>query len=149
MIGLLAVLLAGTLGLAAPGARAVPARAEAGQMDSLLAAAQRAARHWRHHDFQGMVSGSGTVTLSLPGANPTAPLRPAQAAELLRAFSEGASEVEVEVVVARAVDRDRGYVEVQRTFTPAGSAVAATQTVYLGLRRRGGGFDVAEVRVVP
>jgi hypothetical protein len=131
------------------GGRQAGAATAQGQMDSLLAAAQRAARHWRSHDFQRMVEGAGTVTLSLPGVTPSAPLRPSQAAELLRAFSDGAREVEIEVTIARAVDRDRAYVEVQRTFTPPGSAVAATQTVYLGLRQRGAGFVVAEVRVVP
>jgi len=146
--GLLAVVLGLALTAAPGGRRAAPDPLQP-QMDSLLAAAQRAARHWRDHDFQRMVEGGGPVALSLPGVTPSAPLRPSQAAELLRAFSDGAREVEVEVTVARAVDRDRAYVEVQRTFTPAGSTVPATQTVYLSLRRSGAGFEVAEVRVVP
>lgn len=144
MTVLLAALLAATLA-AAP---TEPAAGAPAQMDSLLAAAQRAARAWRSHDFQGMV-GRGTVALSLPGVAASAPLRPTQAAELLRAFAGEARELEVEVTVARAVDRDRAYVEVLRVFTPPGSAIASRQTVYLGLRREGARFEVAEVRVVP
>jgi hypothetical protein len=141
---LLAAALA--LGLAAAPSAAPPTAG--GQMDSLLAAAQRAARAWRTHDFQGMVGG-GPVTLSLPGGASSAPLRGSQAAELLRAFAGEARELEVEVTLARAVDRDRAYVEVLRVFTPPGSQVASRQTVYLGMRREGARFAVAEVRVVP
>jgi hypothetical protein len=118
------------------------------QMDSLLSAAQRAAHAWRAHDFEGMLAG-GPVTLTLPGVTPSAPLRASQAAELLRAFAGGARELEVEVTVARAVDRDRAYVEVSRVFVAPGSRAATRQTVYLGLRREGARFVVAEVRVVP
>jgi hypothetical protein len=143
--------LATVLCLALPGAAPTvgPGRAPAVQMDSLLAAAQRAARAWRNHEFGVLVGDGGLVALSLPRVAATAPLRPAQAAELLRAFAEGAQELEVEVTLARAVDRDLAYVEVQRVFTPRGSRVAATQTIYLGLRREGAGYRVAEVRVVP
>ncbi len=125
------------------------ARADATQMDSLLAAAQRAARAWRRHEFAALVGEGAPVAVSLPGARATAPLRPSQAAELLRVFAEGSSEGEVEVTLARAVDRDRGYVEIQREFTPRGSQAPARQTIYLSLRRDGAGFRVAEVRVVP
>ena len=143
--------LATVLCLALPGAAPTvgPGRAPAVQMDSLLAAAQRAARAWRNHEFGVLVGDGGLVALSLPRVAATAPLRPAQAAELLRAFAEGAQELEVEVTLARAVERDLAYVEVQRVFTPRGSRVAATQTIYLGLRREGAGYRVAEVRVVP
>jgi hypothetical protein len=143
--------LATVLCLALPGAAPTvgPGRAPAVQMDSLLAAAQRAARAWRNHEFGVLVGDGGLVALSLPRVAATAPLRPAQAAELLRAFAEGAQELEVEVTLARAVDRDLAYVEVQRVFTRRGSRVAATQTIYLGLRREGAGYRVAEVRVVP
>jgi hypothetical protein len=137
------------LALAQTSAATAPYRASGPQMDSLLAAAQRSARAWRAHDFGALVGDGGMVTLSLPGAAATAPLRPAQAAELLRAFAEGAQETEVEVTLARAVDQDRAYVEVQRAFRSRGSGVVARQTVYLGLRREGAGFRVAEVRVVP
>lgn len=144
-------LLAVVLCLAGPGpVGGVEAlRPPATQMDSLLAAAQRAARAWRGHDFAALVGEGAPVVVSLPGVAATAPLRSAQAAELLRAFAEGTREIEVEVTLARAVDRDRAYVEVQRAFTPRGSRVPTHQTVYLGLRREGAGFRVSEVRVVP
>lgn len=146
-------LLAAVLGLfvpTLPGGTGAPAPAAAlVQVDSLLAAAQRAAQAWRLHQFGDLVGGGIPVVVSLPGAAATAPLRPPQAAELLRAFAEGAEELTVEVTLARAVDRDRAYVEILREFTPRGSRDPERQTVYLGLRRSGAGFRVSEVRVVP
>jgi DNA replicative helicase MCM subunit Mcm2 (Cdc46/Mcm family) len=95
------------------------------------------------------VAGAGEVTVQLPEATPSGPLRAAQAAELLRAYVAGAREVEVEVTVARSLDAERAYVEIRRVFAVRGAGAPHTQTVYLGLRRTGSSFRVAEVRVVP
>ncbi len=138
MIATLALALAAS-GLAPGGAQA----------DSLLAAATRAAQAWRRHDFAQLVAGDGDIQVHLPGADPSAPLRPPQAAELLRAFAEGAHELDVEVRVARNVDQDRAYVEIRRTFTVRGTSAQRVHTVYLGLRRRGNAYRLVEVRVVP
>lgn len=126
----------------------LPAQAT-GSAESLLVAARRAARAWQVHDFAALLSGSSGVLLQIPGTNPSAPLRPSQAAELLRAYVEGATETEVEVMVARHVDDQRAYVEIQRTFTIRGTATRGTQTLYVGMRRSGEGYRVVEVRVVP
>lgn len=119
------------------------------QVESLLVAAQRAARDWATHDFEDLVARSGGILLSLPGSAPSAPLQPAQAALLLHAFADGAEELSVEVVVARNVDRNRAYVEARRTFTPRGGTVRHTHTVYFGLRLDGVSYRLAEIRVVP
>lgn len=119
------------------------------QAESLMVAAHRAARAWARHDFEELVARSDGILLSLPGSDPSAPLRPAQAALLLHAFADGAEEVEVEVVVARNVDRDRAYVEARRTFTVRGTTTRGAQTIYLGLRLDGTSYRLSEVRVVP
>jgi hypothetical protein len=119
------------------------------QMDSLLGAAQRAARAWRQHDFVGLVAGSPGVMVRLGGTEPSAPLRPAQAVQTLQAFARGADEVEVEVLAVRPVDAGRAYAEVQRTFTGPGTSARRVQTLYVGLRRVEGVFRVVEVRLVP
>ena len=124
-----------------------PARAQG--MDSLIAAAQRAAGAFLQHDFRAFVGGTDQVAVVLPGRSGTAPLPGAQAAQVLSAFAEGAIEHTVEVAVARMVDADRAYIELRRKFTARGGGNPRIQTLYLGLRRDGSGFRVAEVRIVP
>jgi len=126
---------------------ATPARAQG--MDSLIAAAQRAAGAFRQHDFRAFVGEADQVAVVLPGAGGTAPLPGAQAAQVLSAYAEGAVERSVEVTVARMVDAERAYIEIRREFTARGGGSARAQTLYLGLRRDGTGFRVAEVRIVP
>ena len=150
----LAVAVCGALGASdAAGGAAVPPAVRRGaaapQTDSLLAAAQRAARAWRLHDFAGLVAGSPGVMVRLGGTEPSAPLRPAQAAQTLQAFVAGAVELEVEVLAVRSVDAGRAYAEVQRTFSVRGTASRGVQTLYVGLRRVEGVWRVVEVRLVP
>lgn len=138
------LLAAGMTGLA------IAPQSVAGQeLDSLLGAARRAALAWQRHDFSAMLAGSPGVVLHLPGTDPSSPLRPEQAAELLRAFAGGDDELSVEVVVARDVGREQAYVEARRTFTVRGGTAQRVQTVYLGMRQAGGAYRVVEVRVVP
>ena len=118
------------------------------QVDSLTSAAQRLAQAWSRHDFATLTRGAGDILLLLPGGAGTASLRAEQAAEVLRGFTEGTAEVAVELVVARDVDQDRAYVEVQRVFTMRGTAGRRTQTIYFGLRRQGFGYRLHEVRIV-
>ncbi|MBI4542865.1 MAG: hypothetical protein HY705_07535 [Gemmatimonadetes bacterium] len=144
----------GLLGLAAAtpsfGERARPERSPSGtQVESLLVAARRAVQAWARHDFAELVGRSASIVLHLPGAEPSTALRPAQAAELLHAFADGVAETGVEVVVARAVDGERAYVEAQRVFVVRGTEAGRTQTIYLGMRRQGASYEVTEIRVVP
>ena len=130
------------------GASILPSVFSAQATDSLIASAQRAARAWRAHDFAGLLDGSREVALHLPGADPSQPLRPSQATELLRAFVGAAREVEVEVEVAQNVDSLRAYVEIRRTFVTRLGAEPRAETLYVGMRRSGQGYAVAEIRVV-
>ena len=116
--------------------------------DSLLAAANRAARAFRSHEFSRMVAGSNGVSLHLPGADPSMPVRAAQAADILRAFAGAARELNVEVEVARHVDSLRAYVEMHRTYQVPPGAERRTETLYVGLRRDGPAYRVSEIRVV-
>ncbi len=117
--------------------------------DSLLVAARRAADQWMHHDFAGLVGTGAAVMVHLPGAEPSSALRPTQAAELLRAFAEGAREIEVTVLVARNVDPDRAYVEAQRIFQPRDTDLRRTQALYFGFRRSAASYRLVEIRALP
>jgi len=121
---------------------------QAVQAESLVVVGQRLARAWATHDFGGLTQGASDVLLLLPGAAGPSALRAGQAAELLRGFTSGTQEVAVDVVVARDVDRERAYVEVQRVFTVRGTDARRAQTIYFGLRRTGTGYRLYEVRIV-
>lgn len=125
-----------------------PAPARPLQIESLLVAGQRLARSWKTHDFRALAAGTGELQLVLPGSAASAPLGAEQAAVLLRGFTDGAEELTVEVQVARDVDRDRAYVEVQRVFRIRGAAGRRVQTIYFALRRQGLGYRLTEVRVI-
>lgn len=118
------------------------------QLDSLTAVGRRLTQAWARHDFTTLTRGSGDILILLPGASGAAALRAEQAAEMLRGFTAGAHELAVEMVVARDVDRDRAYVEVERVFMVRGTAARHRQTVYFGLRRHGEGYRLYEVRIV-
>ena len=120
-----------------------------GQADSLMVAARRAAAQWMAHDFAGLTGGGEAVMVHLPGAEPSSPLRPTQAAELLRGFAEGTRELDLVVLVVRNVDPDRAYVEAQRSFQVRGTEVRHSQTLYFGFRRVGGSYHLVEIRALP
>jgi hypothetical protein len=108
-----------------------PSRATSTRGDALTGAARRAARAWHRHDFAALVAGSPGVIVRRRGADPSAPMPPAQAARTLRAFAGGAEEVQTEVGAVREVDEDRGYTEVQRTYVVTGTSARRVQTLYL------------------
>ena len=119
-----------------------------GQADSLMVAARRATAQWMAHDFTALV-GDEAVMVHLPGAEPSSPLRPAQAAELLRTFAEGTREVDLVVQVVRDVDPDRAYVEAQRVFEARDTGDRHSQTLYFGFRRVGPSYHLVEIRALP
>jgi len=136
----------------APSARSRPqasATAPVQGADSLLVAARRAADRWMRHDFDSLVGTGAAVMVHLPGAEPSSPLRPTQAAQLLRAFAEGTREIEVTVLVARNVDPDRAYVEAQRVYQPRNTDLRRSQALYFGFRRTATGYRLVEIRALP
>lgn len=120
-----------------------------GQADSLMIAAHRAAARWMAHEFASLVGDGEAVMVHLPGADPSSPLRPAQAVELLRTFAEGTRELDLVVQMVRDVDPDRAYVEAQRIFQVRGTDVRHSQTLYFGFRRVGKSYHLVEIRALP
>lgn len=139
----LLVLLAGPPGSGAPPSPLAP------QTDSLIASARRAAAAWQRHDFAALVAGSPGVMIRLGGAEPSAPVGRAQAAQTLESFAGGAVEISLEVLSVREVDGARAFTEVERTYAVRGTGARQVQTLYFGWRREGGGYRLVEVRLVP
>ncbi len=127
----------------------VPSAVWQGRDSALMAAARRAAEQWLRHDFTGLVGTGEAVMVHLPGAEPSAPLRPAQAATLLRDYASGTREVDVTILVARQVEPDRAYVEAQRVFQGEDTDVRHSETLYFGFRLIRGQFHLVEVRALP
>ncbi|HEU4763051.1 MAG TPA: hypothetical protein VFS28_00240 [Gemmatimonadales bacterium] len=139
------VVLALGLVLAAPLAAQVPG-------DSALAAAgARARAAWQARDFPALVAGAPRLQLQLPGADPSPAVGQAQAVALLTAYVRGTVELGVEVVSARQVGPDRGFVELRRRFRPEGTQEERTELVLIGYRRAGGAgaWRLTELRATP
>ncbi len=119
------------------------------QIDSLMATGQRITAAWSRHDFEALTrEGAGEILLVLPGGAAPSPLKQRQAAELLRGFTDGAVETAAQLRVARAVDRDRAYIEMERVFSVRGTPGRRAQTVLFGLRRTGSGYRIYEIRIL-
>jgi hypothetical protein len=115
----------------------------------LEAAAQRARAAWLAHDPAALLSGSPGVILQIPGADPSSAIGRDQAGELLTRFFRTSVERAVEISVAREVQEGRGYVEMVRRFSVAGTAEERRETVFLGLRWWGERWVVVELRAAP
>lgn len=112
-------------------------------------AAQHARQAWLAHDPVALFEGSPGVILQIPGADPSAAMGRGQAAELLARHLRTAVERGVDIAVAREVEAGRGYVELVRRYTIAGTAEERRETVFLGLRRQGVRWAVVELRAGP
>lgn len=118
-------------------------------IDSLMATGQRITAAWSRHDFTALTREcAGEILLVLPGGAAPSPLKQRQAAELLRGFTDGTLEAAAQLRVARAVDRDRAYIEMERVFTTRGTPGRKAQTVLFGLRRTGSGYRIYEIRIL-
>jgi len=109
--------------------------AAASSQDSLARAAERVRRAWLAHDVQAIVGQSPRLVVQIPGADPSAPLERAQAAQLLRRH--------LQRVVERAV-ADRRYVV-------AGTSDERRETIFLRFSKAGAGVaadGVAECAVI-
>lgn len=135
MKGFVALLLAG--------AGALPGQT------GLRDAALRARMNWLAHDPAALFAGSPGVILQIPGADPSAAMGRDQAAELLARYLRTSVEMGVDIAVAREVEEGRGYVELVRRYTIAGTVEERRETVFVGLRQVGARWDVVELRAGP
>jgi hypothetical protein len=117
--------------------------------NTLEEAAERARGQWLTHDVAGLVSGSDTIRLQLPGQGISPALGPAQAARLLNRYLETAREISFELQGVRLAEADHGYAEGRRRYVVAGTSEEREETVYVGFRQKGGQWRVREVRIVP
>ncbi|HLB38579.1 MAG TPA: hypothetical protein VJL31_18565 [Gemmatimonadales bacterium] len=116
---------------------------------TLEEAAERARAQWLEHDVAGLVSGSDTIRLQLPGMGFSSALGPAQAARLLNRYLETAREIGFELQGVRLAEADHGYAEGRRRYVVTGTSEERQETVYVGFRQKGGQWRVREVRIVP
>jgi len=114
---------------------------------SLADAAERARAAWQVKDVAGLLTGSDTVQVQLPGGDPAAPMNPEQAGRVLARHLEGVEERSVVVVAVREVGAGRGYAELERHFLIARTRDERCESVFLGFRRVGGRWVVSEVRI--
>lgn len=122
--------------------------AAAGQ-GGLEEAARQARDAWVAHDPDRLLQGSPGVVLQIPGADPSSAIGRGQAGELLARYLRTAVERGTDILVAREIQAGRGYVELARRFSIAGTSEERRETVFLGLRRRGDAWVVVELRTGP
>ncbi|MGH7538366.1 MAG: hypothetical protein ACREMF_07010 [Gemmatimonadales bacterium] len=126
----------------------VAGRPLAGQ-SSLADAAQQARAAWLAHDPGSLLGRSPGVILQIPGADPSSAIGRDQAGELLARYLRTSVERAVEIATVRELEEGRGYVELVRRFSVAGTSEARRETVFLGLRRVGDRWVVVELRTAP
>jgi hypothetical protein len=120
-----------------------------GAQTTLAGAAQAAVAAWLGHSPEALMGSSPTVVLEIPGANPSAPVGGAQAAELLRRYLRSASERAVAVRSLREVSPGSGFVELDRTYAVLGTNDVRRETIYLRFRRTGGTWWLTDLRTGP
>jgi len=131
--------------LMASGGVVAAARAQ----DSLARAAERVRRAWLAHDVQAIVGQSPKVVLQIPGADASAPLERAQAAELLRRHLQRVVERTLAVGAVREVEPGHGYVELERRYVVAGTSDERRETIFLRFRKPGVDWLLTELRSAP
>ena len=116
---------------------------------SLGEAAERVRQAWLAHDVQAVVGQSASVVLQIPGADPSAPVDRAQAMELLRRHLRAGVERALSVSAVREVEPGRGYAELDRRYVVAGTSDERRETIFLGFRKLGREWLLAELRSAP
>jgi len=116
---------------------------------SLAEVAERVRQAWLVHDVQGVVGQSSSVVLQIPGADPSAPVDRAQAIELLRRHLRAGAERGLRVSAVREVEPGRGYAELDRRYVVAGTSDERRETIFLGFRKPGREWLLAELRSAP
>ena len=123
--------------------------AASSSQDSLARAAERVRRAWLAHDVQAIVGQSSRVVLQMPGADPSAPLERAQAAELLRRHLQRVVERALVVGAVREVEPGHGYVELERRYVVAGTSDERRETIFLRFGKPGADWLLTELRRAP
>ena len=121
----------------------------AAQQSPLAVAADRVRAAWLDHDARGVVGQSSSILLQLPGADPSSPVARAQAVELLRRYLRSVVECSVAVKTVREVEDGKGFVELERRYQVVGTSDERRETVFLGFRRAGDSWVLAELRTAP
>jgi len=116
---------------------------------SLAEAAERVRQAWLAHNVQAVVGQSASVVLQIPGADPSAAVDRAQAIELLRRHLRAGAERGLRVSAVREVEPGRGYVELDRRYVVAGTSDERRETIFLGFRKPGQEWMLAELRSAP
>jgi hypothetical protein len=116
---------------------------------SLAEAAERVRAAWLDHNVQAIVGQTASVVLQIPGADPSAPVNRAQALELLRRHLRAGVERRLSVSGAREVEPGHGYAELERRYVVAGTTDERRETVFLGFRKLGAEWVLAELRSAP
>jgi hypothetical protein len=123
----------------------IQARAQA----TLSDAASRAKQAWSAHDAPGLVGGSSTLILQIPGADPSSPLGRPQAIELLRRYFRPAEERGVDVTAIREVEPGKGFVELTRRYVVSGTTELRRESLFLGYRLLDREWRLVELRSAP
>lgn len=123
--------------------------ATAASQASLARAADAVRRAWLVHDVQAIVGQSPRVVLQIPGADPSAPLERAQAAELLRRHLQSVVERALAVGAVREVEPGHGYVELERRYVVSGTSDERRETIYLRFRKPGSRWLLTDLRSAP
>jgi len=121
----------------------------AAAQQSLAAAAEQVRTAWMGHDARGVVGQSASILLQIPGADPSSPLGRSQAVELLRRYLRSVVECSVAVKTVREVETGKGFVELERRYQVVGTTDERRETVFLGFRRAGDSWVLAELRTAP
>ncbi len=116
---------------------------------SLAEAAERVRQAWLAHNVQAVVGQSASVVLQIPGADPSAAVDRAQAIELLRRHVRAGVERALSVSAVREVEPGRGYAELDRRYVVAGTSDERRETIFLGFRKPGQEWLLAELRSAP
>ena len=123
----------------------IQARAQA----TLSDAASRAKQAWPTHDAPGLVGGSSTLVLQIPGADPSSPLGRPQAIELLRRYFRPAEERGLDVTAIREVEPGKGFVELTRRYVVSGTTELRRESLFLGYRLLDREWRLVELRSAP
>ncbi len=112
-------------------------------------AARSAQAAWLAHDSQSLVGQGATLVVQIPGANPSAALGRAQAAELLWRYQRAAVERDVRIGRVTELAPGTGLVELVREYAVGGTDDVRRETIFLRYRQTGPRWELTELRAGP